>query len=172
MTTEKQIKANRQNGLKGGVKSQTGKTVSRYNSIKHGVLSTFMTKEESDLAEEIFTELQKEYPTNTVMEAIALERIAIWYVRLSRVAGAEQRYLLSLHAQQRTPQSGETLTFQIPVLLHKQIEEMSSTYQRYETSMERNMFRALHELQRLKAINEGFRAVIPTAIDTDAREEE
>jgi len=171
MTTEKQIKANKVNGSKGGVKTQAGKAISRYNSIKHGVLSTFMTKEESDLAEEIFNELQKEYPTNTVMEAIALERIAIWYVRLSRVAGAEQRYLLSLHAQQRTPQSGEILTFQIPVLLHKQIEEISSTYQRYETSMERNMFRALHELQRLKAIKEGFQAVIPTSIDTDATPE-
>lgn len=172
MVTEKQIKANKENGLKGGVKSDAGKAVSRYNSIKHGVLSKFMTKEESDLADELFNDLQKEYPTSTVMEAIALERIAIWYVRLSRVAGAEQRYLLSLHAQQRIPQSGEILTFQIPILLHKQIEEISSTYQRYETSLERNMFRALHELQRLKAINEGFRAVIPTAIDTDTRQEE
>jgi hypothetical protein len=172
MTTEKQIKANKENGSKGGVKSDAGKAISRYNSIKHGVLSKFMTKEESDLAEELFSDLQKEYPTRTAMEAITLERVVLWYVRLSRVAGAEQRYLLSLDIQQRSHHPDEILTFQIPVLFHKQIEEISSTYQRYETSMERNMFRALHELQRLKAINEGFRAVIPTAIDTDTQQEE
>jgi len=171
MTTEKQIKANKVNGSKGGVKTQAGKAISRYNSIKHGVLSKFMTKNESDLADELFNDLQIEYPTSTAMEIIALERVVIWYVRLSRVAGAEQRYLLSLHAQQTSSQSGEILTFQIPLLLHKEIEEIFSTYQRYETSMERNMFRALHELQRLKAIKEGFRAVIPTAIDTDATPE-
>jgi len=73
MTTEKQIKANQENGLKGGVKSEAGKDISRYNSIKHGVLSKFMTKDEPDLADELFSDLQKEYPSRTAMEAITLD---------------------------------------------------------------------------------------------------
>lgn len=38
-TSQKQIDANRENGKLGGVKTDEGKTVSRYNAIKHGLLS-------------------------------------------------------------------------------------------------------------------------------------
>ena len=39
MTTEKQVKANRENAKKGGVKTPEGKAVVRYNALKHGLLS-------------------------------------------------------------------------------------------------------------------------------------
>ncbi len=39
MTSEKQIEANKENGKLGGVKTDEGKAVSKYNAIKHGLLS-------------------------------------------------------------------------------------------------------------------------------------
>ena len=35
MTSEKQITANRENGKKGGVKTNAGKTASKMNALKH-----------------------------------------------------------------------------------------------------------------------------------------
>ena len=39
MTSKKQIEANKQNALKGGVKTEAGKTVSRMNATKYGFFS-------------------------------------------------------------------------------------------------------------------------------------
>jgi len=39
MTTQQQIEANRQNAKLGGVKTEEGKEISKYNALKHGLLS-------------------------------------------------------------------------------------------------------------------------------------
>ncbi len=39
MTTEKQVNANRENALLGGVKTEEGKEKSRMNAVKHGFFS-------------------------------------------------------------------------------------------------------------------------------------
>lgn len=41
--------------------------------------------------------------------------------------------------------------------------------QRYETSKERQMYKALHELQRLQAARENAMALPPVAVDVDVR---
>jgi len=41
--------------------------------------------------------------------------------------------------------------------------------QRYETSKERQMYRALHELQRLQAARQSAMALAPVAIDVDVQ---
>jgi len=38
-TSQKQLEANRQNAKLGGVKTEEGKAVSKYNALKHGLLS-------------------------------------------------------------------------------------------------------------------------------------
>jgi hypothetical protein len=42
-----------------------------------------------------------------------------------------------------------------------------SKLSRYETSLERGLFRALHELQRLQAVRMGQRVPAPVAVDVD-----
>ena len=37
--SKKQLEANRKNAQKGGVKSEEGKNVVKYNALKHGLLS-------------------------------------------------------------------------------------------------------------------------------------
>ncbi|MCX5637107.1 MAG: hypothetical protein NTX52_05375 [Planctomycetota bacterium] len=37
--SEKQLEANRENALKGGVKTEEGKAIVKYNALKHGLLA-------------------------------------------------------------------------------------------------------------------------------------
>ena len=48
--TQKQLDANRNNAQKGGVKTTEGKAVSRYNAIRHGLLSKEVLLADEDAA--------------------------------------------------------------------------------------------------------------------------
>ncbi len=48
MATRKQVAANRENGLKGGVKTDRGKAISRLNARKHGIFVSALTAEDSE----------------------------------------------------------------------------------------------------------------------------
>ena len=39
MLSQKQLKANRKNARKGGVKTDEGKAIAKYNALKHGLLT-------------------------------------------------------------------------------------------------------------------------------------
>ena len=41
MVSERQLQANRENAKKGGVKTEEGKSVIKYNAQKHGLLTRF-----------------------------------------------------------------------------------------------------------------------------------
>jgi len=59
--SEKQLKANKKNAQKGGVKTPEGKAIVKYNALKHGLLA----------------------PTGT-LEEMLVEKVAVAYRRLSR----------------------------------------------------------------------------------------
>jgi len=59
--SEKQLKANKKNAQKGGVKTPEGKAIVKYNALKHGLLT----------------------PTGT-LEEMLVEKVAVAYRRLSR----------------------------------------------------------------------------------------
>lgn len=42
--SEKQLEANRKNAKKGGVKTSKSKEISKYNALKHGILSNVITE--------------------------------------------------------------------------------------------------------------------------------
>lgn len=97
MTTDKQIKANKENALKGGVKTDEGKAVSRFNAVKHGLTSVVLSKYDDEvdvevLEEELRTALQ---PQNAI-ENILFERIVENYIRMIRTSKIERNYLNSL----------------------------------------------------------------------------
>ena len=54
MATEKQITANRKNALKGGVKTDAGKSTTRQNGMKHGFFSKIVTDFDK-LAQKVYT---------------------------------------------------------------------------------------------------------------------
>jgi len=131
MTSEKRILANRINALKGGVKTEAGKTVSRLNAVSHGLLSKEALLpgengcELAALRESFLIDLQ---PVGE-LENLLVERIVSCAWRLKRVVRSER-----VNTRGRIDYRYNSW----------------NTHMRYETAIERQFYKALHELQSLQ----------------------
>jgi hypothetical protein len=95
--SDKQLEANRQNAQLGGVKTEAGKEASKYNAVKHNLLTNLLNDDEAKQANYIKSRLQQQYEPANAIEEILVERIAIWYVRLQRAVAVETEQLKSIH---------------------------------------------------------------------------
>jgi hypothetical protein len=93
--TEKVIKANRENGaLSDGPKTLTGKSWSRRNALKHGILAkTLIFKDEEERAAfKRFLEcLQQDQQPRDFLELMVLDELATSHIRRARALKLEQR---------------------------------------------------------------------------------
>ena len=146
--SQKQLEANRENAKLGGVKTEEGKAVSKYNAIKHGLLSKEVLFEGED--EEALLELEKrlrsELRPTTEIELLLADRIAANIWRLKRALGMENGEVIS---------SSGGLMYD------------ADKFFRYEVMLERSLYKALHELQRIQAALAGEKPPAPVAIDID-----
>lgn len=137
MPTEAQINANRQNAIKGGVKTHEGKEVSKYNALRHGILKKLFNPDELGEASVIKTNLLQELQPQSYLEELLIETMTLAYVRRQRAYVADTNEL------------------------HPVYDEKST---RYLVAAERQFYHALHELQRVQAIRKGLR---PTSMAVD-----
>ncbi len=169
MTSDKQIQANRINAQKGGVKTVEGKTISKLNPLKHGLLSReVLLKGESkqtysELSQSLLESLQ---PISAIEEILADRIIAnIW--RLKRMLEVERttmewqkaHEIRSMHFDEKQDQIERNAIREM--LINEDIEKL----QKYETTIERSIYRALHELQRIQAARNGEKPPLPIALD-------
>ena len=132
MASEKQIRANRLNALKGGVKTEAGKAAVRLNAVSHGLLSKEVLLSGEDgcrlaaLRRQYLVELQ---PVGE-LETLLVERIVSSSWRLRR----------ALHYEKTHNKTGGNYRF-----------GSWHIYMRYETALEHQIYKALHELQSLQA---------------------
>jgi hypothetical protein len=88
--SEKQLEANRENALKGGVKTPEGKAIVKYNALKHGLLAKEIVITVGDGAENpeefngLLEDLKTQLKPEETLEEILVEKIAIAYWRLRR----------------------------------------------------------------------------------------
>lgn len=161
----KQLEANRENAKKGGVKSEEGKAVSRFNAIKHGLLSKEVLLDDENEADLISLgkELRDELEPETGLEMVLVDRIIANVWRLRRVMQIEREMI----DEDRDDMFRERKN------LGKALSYDFANYDtygkliRYETSIERGIYKALHELQRLQARRNGENVPPPTAVDVD-----
>ncbi|NBO24095.1 MAG: hypothetical protein EBU93_02520 [Chlamydiae bacterium] len=157
MTSIQAIQANQQNALKStGPKSLSGKAVASRNAQKHGILTKHLVIQNEDsqdltsLVSEIMTSLLPEGK----IEEILVEKIisSIW--RLQRLIGAETALFKEKNwIGQEEP-------------MHEAYSSHAmASMSRYESCLERNFYKALHELQRLQAMRLGQGVMMPIAID-------
>jgi hypothetical protein len=91
MSSEKQISANRENAQLGGVKTTMGKSIVKWNALKHGLLAKEVIidkgdgKENREEFDEIFSEFHAHYQPVGVEEEILVETAAVNYWRYRRV---------------------------------------------------------------------------------------
>jgi len=172
LISDKQLKANQQNGKLGGVKTQEGKAVVRFNALTHGILRHTLTAYEKDFYLEIYADLVKQYEPATIFEKILIERITVYYLKIFRVQKAETEYMKSTLDPRFVRSTGfpnlnESMMKDevinegyVPQITDENIQKLADVYSRYEITLENRMYKAFHELERAIAMRKGIR--VPT----------
>jgi len=176
MMTQKQFDANKANSLFGGVKTDEGKETSRMNALKHGLLSSHVLLD--DESEEELATLENNIKAQLLpvgeFELILTDRITSSIWRLKRSIKIESSLMEYEHNDfdmydQEFSNAKQKKRNQHAKLIKNDLTER---LMRYETSIERGMFRALHELQRMQAVRNGEKISAPMAIDVDIKSKE
>jgi hypothetical protein len=218
MTSDKQARANRRNGLNStGPKTPEGKAAVRHNATKHGLLSRDVLLPEEDEAplKELGERLRDELQPVGELESLLVDRITAATWRLRRLGRVEagifawqlyeelaerakeeaQTYERSTHddfmenrfgpptritdthkhqealskAQEiKAKQDAETATLGRTFIRDADNANAFSKLSRYETAIERSLYKALHELQRRQAARRADGNVPPpVAVDVD-----
>jgi hypothetical protein len=177
--TEKQLEANRTNAKLGGVKTDKGKAVSKLNAIKHGLLSEdilLIGESEANFAQ-MSRSIWRQYKPLNEIENILVDRIVSCIWRLKR-AGKIETSLMDFERvksqkedlsdflggwKSNTDKTNESYTAMIN---NNIIEKLN----RYENTLERAMYKAMHELERIQGSRSGKDVKPPMAIDIDVNE--
>lgn len=172
--SQKQLEANRENAKLGGVKTEEGKAVSKYNALKHGILSkeVLLEGEDEKTLIEVGKKLRAELEPQTELELVLVDRITANVWRLRRVMQIEREMM----DDDRTHESHSTGKIYRDPLGKALSSDFANhdTYGkliRYETSIERGIYKALHELQRIQSARAGDKPPAPIAIDVDVSKE-
>ncbi len=165
MASARQVAANRQNGLKGGVKTEEGKAVSRLNARKHSIFVTALTAEDSEevcgYEDELIASLR---PAGRVEEML-VEKIALTWLRIQRCARAEAEYHSQIWGDpDKVPQeycgydrSQRRVRFaETGVCFNeKAFERMVKLIDLYDTRLTNQFLKLQHEIERLQVLRKG-----------------
>jgi hypothetical protein len=172
MTTPKQHAANRQNAQKStGPKTPEGKALVRLNSMQHGLLSKHVLLPDED--ENALAELDKQMRAHLQpvgeLESFLVRRIVSGIWRLRRVMQveiglfeSERHFTLNINGINK-----EKHELGLAFIRHAHGADVFSKLSRYESTIERGLYRALHELQRLQAGRAGQFVPPPAVLDVD-----
>jgi hypothetical protein len=169
MTSTRKSEANRRNALKStGPKSPEGKAAVRLNAIKHGLLSreVLLPGEDEDALRVLAESLRAELQPVGEFEYLLVDRITSLLWRLRRLGRVEAGiFVCELYEHVRDP---DTSTLGLAFIRDANSANAFSKLSRYETTMERGLYKALHELQRLQAARAAGGSVPPpVAVDVD-----
>lgn len=171
-TSKARVAANKENAKHGGVKTERGKAVVRFNARRHGILATLLTKYEEKDLEDYLQQFYNHYDPQTHMECVLVERIALCYLRLQRVGKAEAEFMqMKLDPRIMRPMMALLELDEVvsegykPTLLPDDVEHLGKTYLRYEVAIENRMYKAMHELERLQRIRGGENVHAPMVLD-------
>ena len=170
MASDKQLIANRKNAKKSTGPKDTSPT--RLNALKHGLLSeqVLIEGEKKKDLEELGRGLREQLAPQGELEVILVDRMvsSVWRLkRALKIEAAEMSWAYEQGLGARDGKQGDER------LAYKQIFWGSDhqTVLRYETTIERQIYRALHELIRIQAARKGEKPPAPIALDVDVNKE-
>ena len=174
MTSDKQIQANRRNALKStGPKTPEGKAAVRLNARTHGLRSqeVLLPTENEAAFTELSAHLRAELQPAGELENLLVDGIVAAHWRLRRLrrveAGIFVRELSRGFAQEADTET-DAATLGMSFIRDGNGANAFSKLSRYETAIERSLYKALHELQRLQAARRAEGNVqVPVAVDVD-----
>ena len=131
---------------KGGPKTDEGKEISKMNALKHGLLSkeVLIDGEDEEGLLLLTKRIRSEIKPETEIERLLTDRIVANVWRLKRALGMENGEVIS---------TGGGLMYD------------SDRFFRYETMLEKSLYKALHELERVQAKRCGKDVPLPTVVD-------
>lgn len=159
MTTAKQAATNRQNAQKStGPKTSKGKAVVALNAMKHGLLSRHVLLPDDDEAAliDLGKRLRAHWQPVGEFELLLVDRMVTAAWRLRRLLMVEQ-YLFHEHhtdGDDRKPVN-------LGLAFVRDFRDKFSKLSRYETMIERSLYKALYELRRLQAARVGVSDPLP-----------
>jgi hypothetical protein len=174
VTTEKQITANRLNALTAGVRTEEGKTAVRLNAVSHGFFSRDLLLPGEDAA--LLADLRRRYldelqPVGE-LETLLVERIVSSAWRLKRMVVSEKAQFKVRNFRpsnwEEAPPGASPPDEPRPFI--RMVDYTHSELQnvlRYETTLERQIFKAMHELERLQKMRLGESVPAPLIMDVD-----
>ena len=156
MTSERKKAANRANAhLSTGPRTPEGKAAVVLNGIRHGLLSRqSLVKGESEADLVAFGKrLRAQLAPVGELELLFTDRIVSSAWRLRRALAVEAALL----SKEDTPDRAFV----------GYVAQRMTILARYESALERGLFKALHELQRLQAARQGEAVPLPEAVDVE-----
>jgi hypothetical protein len=169
--SKKQLEANRQNAKLGGVKTEEGKAVSKYNAIKHGLLCKGVVLEDEDGQELLVLEkkIRSELKPANEIEFLLVDRIIANTWRLKRAMQIESEMI----KDDRKSTFGDKLRTLGQAFSYDFVNnDTYGKFIRYEASIERGIYKALHELQRLQSVRIGDDVPAPAVVDVNIYKDE
>ena len=155
--SDDQVKANRRNGKKGGVKTLPGKMISRMNAYKHGELSSTVLNGELPTYQEIHDALIDDFSPAGFVDKVLIERVALCVLQMRRISVAVNEFILQIEQPEVSKPIFDFEEKKIiepgyePAITTGQIERILDLYQRYEVSLENRFLKLVRELKAMRA---------------------
>lgn len=162
MTTKKQIIANRKNAQKStGPNTPTGKAIVSKNSLKHGLLAQqlLLPDEDENQLDQFREMLTTQLDPADLLESLMVERIIAAAWRLRRLLRIETE-MMTDDLNPKTPKwdlhnllPGSNKDHSLGASLARKPGKMDiyDKLRRYEAHIERGLYKALHQLQKIQA---------------------
>src|SRR5262245_36773631 len=170
--------ANRINGLRStGPRTPTGKTAASLNALKHGLLSqqVVLPGEDHEALQDLRERFYGALEPSGDLEVFLADRVVAAAWRLRRAHGIERDMMDADLAAKASLEDlilygeGDDRRSTLGAAFARAVAEDDTygKFARYEAHIERGLYRALHELQRLQAARAGVLHSPPAVLDVD-----
>lgn len=173
MTTDEQIEANKENAqLSTGPKTEEGKQISKMNALKHGLLSqeVLITGESEDELTEFEKRMRGHLKPAGELELLLVDKLISYAWRLRRVLSVEKAIMVlekTTSIFHVMPSEKDDKRDEMRQMKNIFDDESIEKLTRYEVTIVKHFYKALHELMRLQALRRGDRPPLPVALDID-----
>ena len=177
MISDRKLEANRRNArLSQGPNTPEGKAAVRFNALKHGLAAEHLVLEDEErpafdeLLSAYLAEHQPHGPTET--DLVHQLVTASWRLRRLRAmeTGLLELRLMDHDEELKEDYTGLSTQNRLAYVFARDAEQFN-ILARYEARIERSFYRALHELQRLKAGRAGQSIPLPQVVEVNAPED-
>ena len=150
-----------------GPRTVEGKAISSQNALRHGLTGTqvVVPGEDPEAFREHVRALTEELDPDDPVQRLLVEQVTTASWRLKRIPRLEADLLAPMLDAENAVAPKDVSTSLGWSLLTR--ERAFATLQRYEASLDRQLHRALHELERRKAAKAGEAVQLPMALDVD-----